>query len=101
MIHWDVSPEILRLGPLALRWYGVCFALAFLLGFFIVQGIYRRELKPERDLDRLLFYMLGGTLVGRNAYSKRFHVGDPDLRSPSGRHRVSGGGCNPGQPGGR
>ena len=64
MIHWDVSPEILRLGPFALRWYGVCFALAFLLGFFIVQWIYRRELKPERDLDRLLFYMLGGAVVG-------------------------------------
>ncbi len=64
MIHWNVSPEILRLGPFALRWYGVCFALAFLLGFFIVQWIYRRELKPERSLDRLLFTMLGGTLVG-------------------------------------
>ena len=64
MIHWDVSPEILRLGPFALRWYGLCFALAFLLGFFIVQWIYQRELKPDRDLDRLLFYMLGGTLVG-------------------------------------
>ncbi len=55
MIHWDVSPEILRLGPFALRWYGLCFALAFLLGFFIVQWIYQRELKPDRDLDRLLF----------------------------------------------
>ena len=64
MIHWDVSPEILRLGPFALRWYGLCFALAFLLGYFIVQWIYQRELKPERDLDRLLFTMLGGTLVG-------------------------------------
>ena len=64
MIHWHVSPEILRLGPFALRWYGLCFALAFLLGYFIVQWIYQRELKPERDLDRLLFYLLGGTLIG-------------------------------------
>ena len=64
MIHWHVSPEILRLGPFALRWYGLCFALAFLVGYFIVQWIYQRELKPERDLDRLLFYMLGGTLAG-------------------------------------
>ena len=64
MIHWDVSPELLRLGPFALRWYGVCFALGFFLGYFIVRGIFRRENKPERDLDRLLFYMLAGTIVG-------------------------------------
>ena len=64
MIHWHVSPEILRLGPFALRWYGLCFALAFLVGYFIVQWIYQRELRPERDLDRLLVYMIIGTLVG-------------------------------------
>ena len=64
MIHWHVSPEILRLGPFALRWYGLCFALAFLAGYFIVQWIYQRELKPERDLDRLLVYMIIGSLVG-------------------------------------
>ena len=64
MIHWDVSPELLRLGPFALRWYGVCFALGFFLGYFIVRRIFRRENKPERDLDRLLFYMLAGTIVG-------------------------------------
>lgn len=64
MIHWDVSPEILRLGPVALRWYGVCFALAFLVGYGIVQWIYRREQQPERDLDRLLVYMLVGAVVG-------------------------------------
>ena len=45
--------ELLRLGPLALRWYGVCFALAFLLGYGLVRWIFRREQKPERDLDRL------------------------------------------------
>ena len=43
MIHWDVSPEILRLGPFALRWYGLCFALAFLMGFLIVQWMYHAK----------------------------------------------------------
>ncbi len=64
MIHWDVSPELLRLGPFALRWYGLCFVLGFLLGYFIVRWIFQREHKPERDLDRLLFYMLAGTIIG-------------------------------------
>ncbi len=82
MIHWDVSPEILRLGPLALRWYGLCFALAFLTGFFIVQWMYQRELKPEKDLDRLLFFMLGGTLLGARLghcffYEPAFYLSHP------------------------
>ena len=31
MISWDVSPVLLSLGPLELRWYGLVYALGFLL----------------------------------------------------------------------
>lgn len=63
-IRWDVSPEIATLGPLQLRWYGLLFATGFLAGFYLMQWIYRREGRPERDLDRLLGYILIGTIVG-------------------------------------
>ncbi|MFH1039326.1 MAG: prolipoprotein diacylglyceryl transferase, partial [PVC group bacterium] len=46
------------------RWYGVIFALAFFLGYLIVQRIFWRENKPEKDLGALLGYVLGGTLIG-------------------------------------
>lgn len=61
---WDISPEILELGPLKLRWYGLFFVLAFWLGYRIVRGMYRREGKPEADLDTLLIYMIAGTVIG-------------------------------------
>lgn len=61
---WDVNPEILELGPLKLRWYGLCFVIAFWLGFRIVRSMYRREEKPESDLDALLIYAIVGTVVG-------------------------------------
>lgn len=63
-IRWNVSPEILTLGPFHLRWYGVLFATGFLIGFYIMQHIYRREQRPEKDLDTLLGYILIGTIVG-------------------------------------
>ncbi|MDH3975088.1 MAG: prolipoprotein diacylglyceryl transferase [Deltaproteobacteria bacterium] len=63
-MYWNVNPEILSLGPIAIRWYGLFFALAFLLGFGIVRWIFRCESKAERDLEPLLFYMLFGTLIG-------------------------------------
>lgn len=61
---WDVSPIILELGPLKLRWYGLAFVFAFALGYKIMRTVYRREGKPEVDLDTLLIYMIAGTLLG-------------------------------------
>jgi prolipoprotein diacylglyceryl transferase len=63
-LHWDVDPTIFRLGPLAPRWYGLLFALGFLIGFFLMQRVFRREGKPVQDLDYLLLYLLGGTVIG-------------------------------------
>nr|BAL57831.1 beta-galactosamide-alpha-2,3-sialyltransferase [uncultured Bacteroidetes bacterium] len=63
-IRWNASPEILSVGPLTLRWYGLLFATGFFVGFYIMQWIYRTEKRPEKDLDTLLWYLLIGTVVG-------------------------------------
>lgn len=52
------------LGPLAIRWYGLCFAAAFILGYRVVLNIYKKENKPLADLDSLLLYMVAGTVIG-------------------------------------
>jgi hypothetical protein len=41
--HWDVNPILIQIGPLTVRWFGVSFAAAFLVGYGIMRGIYRRE----------------------------------------------------------
>lgn len=74
IIHWNVDPVLFRagpfelfgwtVGPLAPRWYGLLFALGFLIGFFIVRRMFRRERKPESDLDILLLYLVAGTIIG-------------------------------------
>lgn len=63
-IYWDIDPTLFRLGPLAPRWYGLLFASGFLIGFYLMRHVYRREDKPVEDLDILLFYLLGGTIIG-------------------------------------
>jgi prolipoprotein diacylglyceryl transferase len=63
-LQWDVSPEIVRLGPLPLRWYSLGWMLAFGVGFFLVRWMYRREGKPEKDLDAILMYMIVGAIFG-------------------------------------
>ena len=63
-IHWNVDPTIFRLGPLAPRWYGLLFASGFLIGFYLMRHVFQREGRPEQDLDFLLLYLLGGTVIG-------------------------------------
>ncbi|MCB0585617.1 MAG: prolipoprotein diacylglyceryl transferase [Phaeodactylibacter sp.] len=63
-ITWDVSPEIVKIGPLTLRWYGLLFALGFLLGLYIVRAMFRAENEPEEWLDKIFIYMVVGAVVG-------------------------------------
>lgn len=63
-IEWNVRPELVRFGPLALRWYGLLFAVLFAVGFLMVRWQFRVEQKDETVLDSLLLYIVVGTIVG-------------------------------------
>jgi phosphatidylglycerol---prolipoprotein diacylglyceryl transferase len=63
-IIWNGSPEIFNLDSFALRWYGLFFALGFLISQQILYYIYRKEGKPESDVDTLTIYMVVATIVG-------------------------------------
>lgn len=63
-ITWDASPDIVSIGPLTLRWYGLLFALGFLLGLYIVRAMFRAEKEPEEWLDQIFIYMVVGAVVG-------------------------------------
>lgn len=63
-IFWNVSPEILKLGPLSLRWYGLLFALAFVFGYIILGNIFKQEKRPQTDLEQLSIYVILGTVIG-------------------------------------
>ena len=79
---WDVSPEIVHLGPVTIRWYGLFFAISFLLGYEIMRYIFRKEHKPERNLSALLFVMMAGTVIGARLghtlfYEPGFYLSNP------------------------
>jgi len=72
LIHPQFDPVALHLGPLAIRWYGLMYLLAF--GLFLLLGRQRIKTGPQpgwtvRELDDLLFYgVLGVVLGGRLGY---------------------------------
>lgn len=63
-IQWNVDPSILKFGSFEVRWYGLLFAASFLIGFQIMTHIFKKENKPEKDLDALLMTMILSTVLG-------------------------------------
>jgi len=72
LVHPQFDPVALSLGPIAIRWYGLMYLMAFGLFFFL--GRYRARRDPWRGvsyalIDDLLFFgVLGVVLGGRLGY---------------------------------
>jgi len=80
--HFD--SVALRIGPVAVRWYGLMYLLAFLL--VLVLGRWRirhgKTTLSARDLDDLLFYGMLGTIIGGRLgyvlfYKSGFYLAHP------------------------
>ena len=63
-VVWNASPELFSIGPLTVRWYGMMFAVGFLLGYNILWRIFRHEGAPEKWLGILLMWVVGATIIG-------------------------------------
>ena len=61
---WNGSPEIFSYGQLALRWYGLLFALGFLVSQQILYYMHKKEGKPEKEVDTLTIVMVIATILG-------------------------------------
>ncbi len=82
MLFWNADPILIQFGPIAIHWYGVLFASGFLLGYQLMQRIYRQEGKPTEQLDKLLTYIFIGTVVGARLahtliYEPGFYLAHP------------------------
>lgn len=63
-IIWNVSPEIFSFGPFSVRWYGLAFAIGFIVGYNIVAKMFKHEGAPEKWLGILLAYVFIATIIG-------------------------------------
>ena len=82
IIVWNANPELIRFGSIAIRWYGLLFATAFLLGTVIISRIFKAENKPQETVDRLLLYMLLAIVLGSRLgevifYNPSFYFNNP------------------------
>ena len=63
-IVWSADPDLFEVGNLTIRWYGLLFATGFLLSQQIMFYFFRKEGKPENDVETLTIYMVIATIIG-------------------------------------
>lgn len=62
-ITWTFDPELIS-SPVTVRWYGLMFAIGFLVGYEIVWRMFRHEGAPEKWVGSLLVYVVVATFFG-------------------------------------
>lgn len=76
------SPVIEQIGPIQPRWYGVLFASAFIVGYFIGRKLFLNAGRKEEELEMLLTYILIGTVIGARLGHVFFYDPSYYLRNP-------------------
>lgn len=61
---WSINPILFTLGSIKIRWYGLLFSSGFIIGYYIMRWIYITEKQNVDELDKLLWYLIAGTLIG-------------------------------------
>ncbi|MBX6422370.1 prolipoprotein diacylglyceryl transferase [Thermosulfurimonas sp. F29] len=62
----QINPEIVRIGPVAVRWYGLMYLLGFLAAYYLARKQLRERGHPElvKVLEDVLFWGGVGLIVG-------------------------------------
>jgi phosphatidylglycerol---prolipoprotein diacylglyceryl transferase len=81
-ITWNVDPEILNFGSLAIRWYGLLFASSFIIGYYIMKNMFAIEKVSVELLDKLTIYVGLGTVLGARFGHCLFYEPEFYLRNP-------------------
>lgn len=79
---WNPDPIIAQIGPFMLRWYGLLFALGFVVSTPVFQHIFRSERVAPRWVDVLTLYMVVGTVVSARLGHIFFYEPDILLKDP-------------------
>jgi phosphatidylglycerol---prolipoprotein diacylglyceryl transferase len=80
----NIDPEIVRIGPLAVRWYGMMYVLGFAGSYFLVLWQIRKKAWniTKEQVDDIYFYLVLGLLVGARLgyvifYNLPFYITHP------------------------
>ncbi len=79
---WDIDPTLFHLGPLEIRWYGLCFVIGLYLGVIVLERAFRRREFPAKHAHSLTLWMPIGMIIGAHLihlvfYEPRSFIDNP------------------------
>lgn len=79
---WDIDPEIVRLGPIGIRYYSLMFVIGFLSMEYYVKGLFKGHGKDPQLVSSLTMHIFVGTFVGARLghclfYAPEFYLSNP------------------------
>ncbi|GHT16646.1 prolipoprotein diacylglyceryl transferase [Bacteroidia bacterium] len=63
-ITWNIDPEIFRIGAVAVRYYGLLFAIAFAMDYLVFTRFFKDAKLPIDLLDKLTMWAVVSTIIG-------------------------------------
>ncbi|MGN1392640.1 MAG: prolipoprotein diacylglyceryl transferase [Succinivibrionaceae bacterium] len=65
-IQWNINPILFTIPQInvSIHWYGLFFALGFIIGYYFVVSILKKQKLNTKLADELLIYLFIGTLLG-------------------------------------
>ena len=83
-ILWNPSLEAFHIGPLAFRWYSLCWLVGLLLAYLVVKRLFREQQIKDELFDPLFIYCFLGILIGARLGHCIFYQPDYFLTSGKG-----------------
>jgi phosphatidylglycerol---prolipoprotein diacylglyceryl transferase len=84
VLYHNIDPVIFRIGPFAMRWYGLMYVFGFASSYLLaVWQLKKKAFKITRDhLDDLYFYLILGLIIGARLgyvifYNLGFYLQNP------------------------
>ncbi len=63
-IVWDPDPILAHPGPLTIRYYSTCWLIGLLLGYLLMQRLYKQQKLGDDKFEPLFLYIFFGITVG-------------------------------------
>ena len=80
-ITWTFNPDMIS-WPVTIRWYGMMFAIGFILGVYIISKIFKHEGVKQSWVDSLFVYVILCTVIGARLGHVFFYAWDYYSQNP-------------------
>lgn len=81
-ITWDLKPQIFNIGSFEVRYYSLLFGIGFIIGYYLLLRMYKKEGVSVELLDKLTIYVIIATILGARIGHCLFYEPSEYLANP-------------------